>query len=99
MFSGIATTEQLSKTLQYKDINTQEVLTSVNATKRFLERQRDHLAFRSFYSSVVEEARELTEDPVLPRQRHIPHRINDGAPNHSVQSPELGNSILKHLIC
>ena len=77
-----------SKTLQYKDINAQEVLTSVNAAKRFLERQRDHLPFKSFYSSVVEEACELTEDPVLPRQRHIPRRINDGAPNHSFQSPE-----------
>ena len=80
--------EQLSKTLQYKDKNSQEVLSSVNAAKRFLERQRDHLAFKSFYSSVVKEARELTEDPVLPRQRHIPRRINDGAPNHSFQSPE-----------
>ena len=74
--------EQLSKTLQYKDINAQEVSTAVNAAKRFLERQRDPLAFESFYSSVVEEARELTEDPVLPRQRHIPRRVDDGAPNH-----------------
>ena len=80
--------EQLSKTLQYKDINAQEVSTAVNAAKRFLERQRDPLAFESFYSSVVEEARELTEDPVLPRQRHIPRRVDDGAPNHHFQTPE-----------
>ena len=80
--------EQLSKTLQYKDINAQEVSTAVNAAKRFLERQRDDLAFKSFYSSVVEEARELTSEPTLPRQRHIPCRKNDGAPNHQFQSPE-----------
>lgn len=38
--------EQLSKTLQYKNINAQEVSTAVNAAKRFLERQRDKLAFK-----------------------------------------------------
>ena len=79
--------EQLSKTLQYKDFNAQEVSTAVNAAKRFLERQRDDLAFKSFYSSVVE-ARELTSEPTLPRQRHIPCSKNDGAPNHQFQSPE-----------
>lgn len=35
----------------------------------FLEREKECLAFKSFYSLVVEEAHELTEDPVLPRQR------------------------------
>ena len=52
--------EQLFKTLQYKNINAQEVSTAVNAAKSFLERQRDNLAFKSFYSSVVCEARHLT---------------------------------------
>lgn len=80
--------EQLSKTLQYKDINAQEVSSAVNAAKRFLERQRDDSAFKSFYSSVIQEARELTEEPVLPRQRRIPRRVDDGAPNHHFQSPE-----------
>ena len=80
--------EQLSKTLQYKDINAQEVTTAVNAAKRYLERQRDPLAFKSFYDSVVEEARELTEDPMLPRQKRVPHRINDGAANHHFHCPE-----------
>ena len=61
--------EQLSKTLQYKNINAQQVSTAVNAAKRFLERQRDNLAFKSFYSSVVHEALELTGEPTLPRQR------------------------------
>ena len=59
--------EQLSKTLQYKNINVQEVLTAVNAAKRFLERKMDELAFKSFFSSVVREALELTGEPTLPR--------------------------------
>ena len=80
--------EQLSKTLQYKDINAQEVSTAVSAAKRFLERQRDDLAFKSFYSSVVREAHELTGEPMLPRQRRIPCRVDDGAPNHHFESPE-----------
>ena len=80
--------EQLSKTLQYKDINAQEVTTGVNAAKRYLERQRDPLAFKLFYDSVVEEARELTEDPMLPRQKCVPRRINDGAANHHFHCPE-----------
>ena len=61
---------------------------------------RSHLAFKSLYSSAVEEACELTEDPVLPKQTH-PCRINNGSPNHCFQSPKdfLGNSTLKNLIC
>lgn len=38
--------EQLSKTLQYKDINAPEVSSAVNAAKRFLEMQRDDSAFK-----------------------------------------------------
>ena len=92
--------EQLSKTLQYKDINAQEVSTAVNAAKRFLERQRDDLAFKSFYSSVVEEAYELTSEPTLPRQRHIHVGRMMGHPitNFSHLKTFLGNSTMKFLI-
>ena len=60
--------EQLSKTLQYKDINAQQSFSAVNAAKRFLERQRDTSAFGTFYASVVHEAQDLTEEPKLCRQ-------------------------------
>lgn len=43
---------------------------------------------KSFYSLVIQEAHELTKEPVLPRQRQIPRRVDDGAPNHHFQSPE-----------
>ena len=37
---------------------------------------------------MLEEACELTDKPTLPRQRHIPQRVNDGAPNHHFSSAE-----------
>ena len=85
IFSAI---EQLSKTLQCKNINAQEVSTAVNAPKRFLERQRDYLAIKSFYFSVVHEACELTEELIMPKQIQIPRRVDDRAPNHHFESPE-----------
>ena len=36
---------------------------------------------------MAHEARELTEESMLPRQRRIPHRVDDGAPNQ-FESPE-----------
>lgn len=37
---------------------------------------------------MVHEARELTEESMLPRQRQIPCKVDDGAPNHYFESPE-----------
>ena len=75
-------TEQLSATLQYNDVNAQEVPLPVSAAVAFLERQRSDAAFDRFYDSVVEEAKAYTQEPTLPRMRKIPKRINDGDPNH-----------------
>ena len=50
-------TEQLSATLQYKDINAQEVTLAVSAAIGFLERQQSDAAFDTFYGAVVEEAK------------------------------------------
>jgi len=74
--------EQLSKTMQYKDINVQQIFSAMNAAKWFLERQRNTNAFST---SVVGEAQDLTEEPKLPRQKQI---LNDGAPNHHFHIPE-----------
>jgi len=80
--------EQLSKTLQYKDINAQQIFSAMDAAKQFLERQRNTNAFSTFYASVLHEAQDLTEEPKLPKQKRIPSRINDGAPNHHFHIPE-----------
>ena len=61
--------EQLSKTLQYRDINAQEVLSSVRMANNFLKQQRSDPAFNSFYEVVVKEAGNVTSEPTLPRQR------------------------------
>jgi len=83
-----AAMEQLSKTLQYKDISAQVMATAVEAAKRFLQRQREPTVFKKFYDLVVEEACKLTSEPTLPRQRRIPQRVNDGAPNHHFLTAE-----------
>ena len=64
--------EQLSATLQYKDINAQEVSSTVNAALAFLERQQSDSVFDKFYDSVLEEAKSYTEEPTLPRKRKLP---------------------------
>ena len=51
-------TEQVSTTLQYKDINVQEALTAVKSAQHFLETQRSDSTFDLFYDSVVKEATE-----------------------------------------
>ena len=38
----------------------------------YLVRQRDDKVYDSFYSSTVDQAKEYTGDPVLPRYKKIP---------------------------
>ena len=56
--------------------------------KCFLKRQRMESSFEYFYHTVVEESKDLTVPPTLPRQKCIPVRIDDGAPNHHFSTPE-----------
>lgn len=83
--SIFAPTEQLSRTLQAKDISAQEATTTVTKTASYLKRQRSDAVFNEFYKRVKGEAKNLTEGPVLPRQRRIPKR---GTVNHSFSSPD-----------
>ena len=56
-------------------------------------------SFEYFYQTVVEESKDLTMPPILPRQKHIPVRIDDGAPNHHFSTPEehFTNSTMKYM--
>ena len=85
MFSAM---EQLSKALQYWDINAQEVLSSVRMANSFLKWQRFDSAFNSFNEVVVKESENITSEPTLPQQRQIPCRIDDGSPNHQFSCPK-----------
>ena len=87
-FLVFSATEQLSKTLQSSSITAHEAHMAVAAVKRFLQRQRIESSFDHFYRSVVEESKDLTMPPTLPRQKRIPVRIDDGAPNHHFSTPE-----------
>ncbi len=81
-------TEQLSTTLQGINTCRQEAVTASRLAISFLERQRNDEAFDCFYSSVLLESRELTEEPVLPRQRHPPKRIDNGSSPHNFKDPK-----------
>ena len=87
-FMVFSAMEQLSKTLQYRDINAQEVLSSVRMANSFLKRQRSDFAFNSFYEVVIKESENITSKPTLPRQRQIPRRIDDDFPNHQFSCPK-----------
>ena len=80
-------TEQLSRTLQSSDINAQEATMAASAAARFLHRQRLE-SFEYFYHLTVEEAKDLTQPPTIPRQRQIPVRLDSGAPNHQFLTSE-----------
>ena len=85
--------EQLSATLQYKDINAQEISSAVNSALAFLERQQSDSVFDKFYDSVLEEAKFYTEEPTLPRKRKLPKRYNDGAAEHQY---DLARDMYRH---
>ena len=87
-FLVFSATEQLSKALQSSSITAHEAYMAVAVVKRFLQRQRIESSFDYFYRSVVEESKDLTMPPTLPRQIWIPVRIDDGAPNHHFSTPE-----------
>lgn len=85
-FLIFSATEQLSITLQSKDIALQQAVGVFQLAVNFLESQRTEEAFNSFYKRILFD---LTEEPVLLRQRRPPRRIDSNpASTHSFSSPE-----------
>ena len=68
-FMVFGATEQLSVTLQGRNVNAQDAASAVLMAKRFLQRQRSESAFTVFYQNVLKEAKPLTKHPVLPRRK------------------------------
>ena len=83
----ISPVEQLSRTLQSKDITIQEARAAALITENFLQRQQTDSAFEEFYSAVISASQNLTYEPVLPRPRKLPRQINDGVPSHQPSTP------------
>ena len=72
IFAG---TEQLSL-LQGKNTTVQEATTAADLAINYLERQRTHEKFKSFYDDVLESSNNLTAAPCLPRYRRPPRRLD-----------------------
>ena len=84
-----AVTEQVSLTLQGKDVSSQDALKSVAMANCFFTHHRSEESFSKLYREAVEEAKELTQPPILPRRRYVPKRIDDDTdPGHSFETPE-----------
>ncbi len=49
---------------------------------------RSDSKFSAFYENVLQFSQELTDEPVLPRYRKIPKRLDDGSQPHRFASPE-----------
>ena len=82
-------TEQLSICLQAEETCVDDCYMAVDLCIKSLERIRTDVKFKAFYESVVMKASQLLCDPpVLPRQRRIPRRLDDGTPQHSFSSVE-----------
>ena len=75
-------TEQLSVNLQSQDITIQDAVSSANLATSYLDRQRSEDAFERFYGRVLEESKDLTSEPLLPRYRRMPKRLDVGSEAH-----------------
>ena len=49
---------------------------------------RNDESFRQFYTLTVEEAKDCTEEPLLPQYRRPPKKIDEGEMPHSFKSAE-----------
>ena len=86
IFSG---TEQLSLTLQGKDTTIQEGTMAAELAIQYLVKLRLDASFDQLYTKVVEDSKDLTSPPVLPRCRQPPRRPGtEGAVGHAFPNPE-----------
>ena len=81
-------TEQFSVTLQCNDTNANDYYVAVNVTIGALKSLRTNEKFKSFYDLAKKNADGKCDPLILPRQRDIPRRINDGEPQHRFKSVE-----------
>jgi hypothetical protein len=81
-------TEQCSVHLQRQDGTTEDGYLIIDTCLKALKSLRADSKFLSFFTSVKNEAEGLCDLPVLPRQRKVPRRIDDGAAGHVFDSVE-----------
>lgn len=71
-----------------KDTSVQEALTCSEVAMNHLKRMWNDESFRRFYTLNVEDAKEYTDKPSLPRYRRPPKKIDEGEMPHNFKSPE-----------
>lgn len=57
----------------------QEAMKGANVLVSHLNSLRSETMFDRFYENAMQESRSLTEEPRLPRNRKLPHRLNHGS--------------------
>ena len=82
--------EQLSRTLQGKDLSAQDAFKATSLTKAYYQRQRNDENFDKFYSYVLLEAKTIKniKEPKPPKQKKTPKRFDDGAESHVYSTPK-----------
>ena len=81
--------EQVSLTLQKKNIALQDALTAVEAAKSYFKRIRSDEEFNRFYDNTVALAEQhKISQPELPRYRKRPSRYESGSEQHQYGSPK-----------
>ena len=82
-------TEQMLIHLQNKDTTVEDGYHIVAMCIKAIERLRTDCSFKDFFDSVKEEASGKCDEPILPRYRRLPRRIDDGStPEHRYSSVE-----------
>ena len=80
--------EQFSTNLQAKDTTVAEGTRGALLLRSHYSSLRSEAAFTTFYQAVLESSRGVTDEPVLPRYRRVPRRMDEGAQPHRYTSPE-----------
>ena len=87
-FFVFSVTEQLSITLQGQNTTLYEAKHASSLSESYLRKQRSDSAYDVFYDNILKESQNLTAEPVLPRQRKLPKRLDNGADSYEFQSPK-----------
>ena len=71
-----------------KDTTISEGIKGANLLKRHYTLMRTDESFSTFYQGILKESEGLIDEPVLPRCRRIPRRLDDGASPHCYTTSE-----------
>ena len=78
----------LARALQGNNTTLQEAIAAANLAKNRYTRLHTEAEFTKFYESCVSFSEGKSDEPVLPRYRRAPARLDDGAPPHRFECPE-----------